>query len=373
MLKRLYVNGFRSLVNFDTTFDRMTLYLGRNGCGKSSVFDVLFKIRQFVSQDGTVGGCFPFRDFTVWEDNKSSHQEFELEVEGNGGLYFYRLAVEHSRERQLLRMAEERLTFDGKPLFEFSAETGEAQLYHDDFVAGPKYPFDWSRSGVGALQERRDSTRLTWFKRLLGRVIVVRPNPASMGAESREEVKSPSIDLRDFASWFRHLSQENQRQVFQLTEKMAGVLDGFDSFKLAEAGESRMLSVGFSHPSGRVSFLKFHDLSDGERVLIALYALLTCQPDEPSTLCIDEPENFLALPEIQPWLDELDESLQSGDRQALLISHHPKLINFLALDAGRWLHRDTGGPTRERRITAAEADTGLPVSELVARGWLVDE
>lgn len=374
MLKRIYVNAFRTLVNFEATCGRMGLYLGPNGGGKSSLFDALFRLREFATQGQLVSDCFPFEDVTSWVDGAECTQNFELEIEREGATYVYELAIEHVPERSWIRMGRESLTYDGDPLFQFTADTGNAQLYHDDHTKGPEYPFDWSRSGVGSLQERPDNTKLTWFKKRLQRVFVVRPNPAVMEAESRSEAESLTPDLSNFASWFRHLSQEYQGQVFRLTERMREVLPGFDSFKLGAAGEAKLLSLGFNTPSGSVAFHKLQDISDGQRVLVALYTLLHCLPDESMTLCVDEPENFLALPEIQPWLDELDERTDTGRCQALLISHHPKLINFLAGDAGVWLSREAGvGPTRSRKVTGDGDRSGLSISQLVERGWIVDD
>jgi predicted ATPase len=87
-----------------------------------------------------------------------------------------------------------------------------------------------------------------------------------------------------------------------------------------------------------------------------------------TTLCLDEPENFLALREVQPWLDALMSRTETNESQAVLVSHHPELINALAVGHGRWLDRTSGGPTRCQPIT--EDGSGLPISELVARGWL---
>ena len=374
MLKRLYVNGFRTLVNFDAEFGPMNLFLGPNGGGKSSVFDVLHKLRAYVAEGKAVEECFPFADFTDWAASERCDQVFELVIEGNGGVYCYKLTIEYTRDRRKpLRMGRESLTFDGEPLFGYEAEEGSAQLYHDDHTTGPEIPLDWTRSGVGFLHARPDNTKLTWFKERLGRVVVVRPNPAVMGAESREEEESLSPDLSNFASWYRYLSQEYQGQVFKLTTTLREVLPGYDSFRLAALGEAKVLSVGFRKPSGGVAFQKLDSLSDGQRVLIVLYSLLHCLPAESVTLCVDEPENFLALPEIQPWLDEVDEGALKGERQVLLISHHPKLINFLARDAGVWLSREAGvGPTRPQRLAAADDDSGLPLSQLVERGWILD-
>jgi predicted ATPase len=112
---------------------------------------------------------------------------------------------------------------------------------------------------------------------------------------------------------------------------------------------------------------RFDELSDGERVLLLLYTLLECAGPE-CTLCLDEPENFLALREIQPWLNVVIDRAQSQALQIVLISHHPELINALAVGTGRWLDRPSGGPTRSWEIT--DDGSGLAVADLVARGWL---
>jgi len=59
--------------------------------------------------------------------------------------------------------------------------------------------------------------------------------------------------------------------------------------------------------------------------------------------------------------------------QAILISHHPRLLNFLARDAGVWLSRDDGvGPTRVKPLAGTEDESGLAVSQLIERGWMVN-
>jgi hypothetical protein len=105
-----------------------------------------------------------------------------------------------------------------------------------------------------------------------------------------------------------------------------------------------------------------------------LYTLIYCTQSEDYTLCIDEPENFLALPEIQPWLLQLYDSCDEGKLQTLLISHHPVLINYLlASPIGYWFERQSNTPVRVKKISNKEADnSGLAISELIERGWLYD-
>lgn len=372
MIKRIYADNFRCLVNFEFSPGPVSLLLGPNGSGKSSVFDLLAKIQRFIDGEGKVTELFVGSDLCSRQKKKT--QTFELELEGNGGVYRYTLVVEHERERARARVLKELLSFEGSPLFEF--QEGKVQLYRDDGSQGPPYSFDWSQSGIAVVESRHDNTRLSWFKDCVRGFLIVRINPHLMTAESAGEAVRPQITMEDFASWYRYLSQEHQGKVFELTLELRGILDGFDSFKIRKAGEvHRIMEAVFSpeSSSGEPHYYRFDRLSDGQKALVALYTLLHCGLADDrrggGVLCIDEPENFLALPEIEPWFRSLSDRCVDTDRQALIISHHPKLINYLASSSGHWFDREAEGPVRVRPISD-EPESGLSVDELIARGWI---
>ncbi|MCP4362511.1 MAG: ATP-binding protein, partial [Chloroflexi bacterium] len=98
-----------------------------------------------------------------------------------------------------------------------------------------------------------------------------------------------------------------------------------------------------------------------------LYALIYFTQDENFTLCIDEPENFVSLPEIQPWLTALYDFCIDGELQSLIISHHPEYINSIADSVGLWFECKLDSPVR---VSPVANKDGLEISELVARGWL---
>lgn len=372
MLKRLYVDNFKCLVNFDLAFDSLNLFLGPNGAGKSTIFKVLQKIQELVNGEHKVTDLFKHSECTRWQT--SLIQSFELDVAGNGGLYKYELAIEHTEDGRLARIEHERLWFDNGPLLKF--EMGEVQLYRDNHSEGPKYPFDWSRSAVSSISPRKDNARLTWFREWWQRLIIVQINPILMLSDSQQEENQLSAHAENFASWYRHVSQD-QSQAIKITNTLGEVLDGFSHFKFEKiGGQTWGLKVIFSSTSldSRSGEFTFGELSDGQRVLITLHTLLSVVQGQSDgyTLCLDEPENFVALPEIQPWLVNLYDACNSTPEraQALLISHNPEIINYLlASPIGYWLERQNNGATRVNRIID-QSGAGLPPSELVARGWL---
>lgn len=78
------------------------------------------------------------------------------------------------------------------------------------------------------------------------------------------------------------------------------------------------------------------------------------------TVLIDEPDNYVGLPELQPWVLSLRELLDD-DRQAILINHHPEVLSSAGVKAGRYLWRDNH--TSPTRIGALNIPDGISPSE----------
>ena len=291
-----------------------------------------------------------------------------IEVQLGPATYGYSLVIEHDEDRRRAKVKSESLTMDGKKLFHF--QEGTAELYHDDFTPGPQYPFDWTQSGVGVLQPRPDNKKLTRFRHEMQKIIIVGLQPAMMTSESREETATLSRNMENFVSWYRYLSQEHQGAMLAIFPELKRVLPGFSACNLKEAGEARVLKVLFERPggSGRPIPYDFNALSEGQRMLIALYSLLFGLKDEGVSLFLDEPDNFVALREIQPWLMALTDFAGEGIEQAVLISHHPDIINYLASSSGRWFERESNVPARVSDKPKALVE-GLTMAETVARGW----
>lgn len=366
MLKRLYANNYRCLVNFEINFDELTLLVGPNGGGKSTLFDLLYKIRHLIVDNVKVGEVFSPEDLTAWVNK--SEQSFELDVQGEDGLFSYKLVISHNPDIKKQRVEFEHLLLDGKPLFEF--KQGEVKLYRDDHKPGPEYSFDWSVSALATIVPRPDNKKLTWFKEWIQMMFIVSLQPKSMTSETAEESNWLNRDGTNFASWYRYISQEHQDKIFKLTKQLRDTIPGFHAFKLEQAGKHRILKVGFSSEDRNAPkhYFDFEQLSDGQRVMIVLYSLLLGLQDMGHTVFIDEPENYVSLPEIQPWLMELNDVCGDGFPQAVLISHHPELIDYFGPESGKWLERDPLGPTRIKKLPE-KIEKGLKLSEQIARGW----
>ncbi|MCH8044775.1 MAG: AAA family ATPase [Planctomycetes bacterium] len=367
MLERLYVTNYRCLVNFEFKPNSKQLLIGNNGSGKTTVLDVLALLRDFAGRgldcEDRLGG----RTRTIWQD--VAEQRFALDVRGNGGLYKYQLDINEWGSPSRPRVDHEWLEYDGKPLFRFG--DGEIEIYDEDQKGNSKgrFPCDWHRSGLASIIARPDNKKLTWFKQWLNRLVQVKINPWAMSARSEREAREPAYDLSNFADWYRHLKLESGREVFQAIEDLREVIPGLESLDAKEAGlDVRVIQATIRSRHDKPETLSFDELSEGQRVLIALYLLLHCALVDEATLLIDEPDNFIALAEIQPWLMKLLDRVDEQNAQVILVSHHPELLNQLAAQGGLLLDRPNGAETRIKPFAPPD-DTGLTPAEIVALGW----
>lgn len=370
MLNHIYIDNYKSFVNFECKPQSLHLLFGENGTGKSTVYDVLESIQQFVVKGHKAIVQFPTTTLTAWE--RRNEQSFELGFLGNGGTYSYRLVIDHDRTGSRNRIKEEILKFDNQPLYLYDGN--DAHLFRDDFSAGPVFPYDWSRSHLSTIPERSDNQRLTWFRDRLQRIYFFSPDPLRMYSRSEFELERPDRQLHSIVAWLRHLSQESVDSLTGLRDRLReDVIEGLANMKLEKVSDkTRILRFDFDFGTELDSqqfSLELEQLSEGQRNLVALFAILYSNViAADTTVCIDEPDNFVALRELQPWLIQLRDNVYDNQSQCLLISHHPEIINYLAAHHGLVFFRHDTGPSRVKEFEWAEDDVISP-AELVARGW----
>jgi len=369
MITRVYIDNFRCFTNFEVRPDRVNLLIGKNGAGKSTFIEVLHSLVELAVMGDAAEEAFPSNRLTRWDSRLV--QQIEIDISGNGGKYQYILQVLHDPIQQTVMLKREQVKFDSKVLFLYENEI--VQLHNNEGKFGTQFPFRGTRSFLSQLEPRPENTLLQWFINSLGQVWLLKIDPTNIDSESLRESDSLDSDGSNFAAWYRHLSQERAEDLPVLFKQLAEVLSGFRALKTistGKRGQRRELVASFSFSDGQPRHyeIDFDDLSDGERDTIILYCILLDPLGKNRTLLLDEPENYVGLQLIQPWLVELADSIED-EGQLFLVSHHPEVIDYLASHQSLLFERSGGGPTRVRK-DPFDRDEGLKASELVARGLL---
>ena len=369
MITRLYANNFRCLVAFKTEFESFGVLCGPNGAGKSSVFDAVRLIRNLATGDGILGSegewDVPRLEFTNWLGD-STTQEFELGVATEGHDFEYVIHLEQRGEQEKPRFIKERATCDGKNLFERDLEGVRFQKA-DGTQTG--FPLDWRQAALAVIQPKGSLRELAILQEAIAKLVILRPNPRGMEQESKSEAKRPDLYLANLTSWYRSLSQDLD-WTLALRNLLQNVWPDLKSMRLRDVGlNAKVLQFRFDGSiSDDEGGLFFKQLSDGEKALVGLYMLRAAlATGSVQTILIDEPDNYVGLPELQPWVLSLRELLDEH-HQTIIISHHPEILNGAGTGYGRYLWRDYhASPTRIGPLNIPE---GMAPGEAIARGWI---
>jgi predicted ATPase len=362
MLKRIYIDNFRCFVNFEYKPERKQLLLGANGSGKSSLLDAILFVKWFIE-----GGESRFTQSTRtrWQDRPV--QVFEIEALLDEKVFEYRLEIRFAQESKLPSISLERLTVSSIPVFEFV--NSEIRFFPNEGTNATVLPWE-SRQSALRLAEASNlnvGCFLAWIRTL--HCFQIDPYPGEMDETADGEDEMPEYDLSNLTPWYRHLLQEEPENNARFLAELKEVLDGFQSLWMTTVGDGvKNLRVQFAGQQKEGTKYSISELSEGQRMLIGLYMVLHFVVAKGHTVIIDEPDNFVSVREIQPWLLAAEEAVENSRGQLILISHHPEILNLWSQEHGIRFFREEGGHARTEKFKT-DYDGVLQPSEVIARGW----
>lgn len=359
MITRLYVNNFRSLVAFEIHFDSINVLCGYNGTGKSSVFDAIQFIASlasgncfFGSEPDDYGRNISKLDFTNWM--QSSTQEFEIDLIYKTFSFKYIIHLEQE-ENFIPRVKKELAICNGKELYTRDLDG----VHFDNGRSG--FPLDWHQAALASIQPVPERKEIELLQKAFSELLILRPDIHAFLLESKMESQKLNLSMNNFTSWYRYLYQ-NQEFSVALRDSLKAVWEDLKFLDLENAGMSvKILKLRFE----KADFL-FNQLSDGEKMLVCLYALQTALDlGFVNTVFIDEPDNFLSLQELQPWFLSMSE-LADENHQIIFISHSGEILN---LNAAKKLYFSRDSHSSPSRVGELKVLNGMLPSEIIARGW----
>jgi len=362
MLTRVYIDNFRCFVNFEYKPERKQLLLGANGSGKSSLLDALRYVKSFVAGDEN-----RFTQSTRTRSQARPLEVIEIDALLERQEYRYRLEIQFDAETRQQSVNLERLEVAGVTSFELSNR--QLRFFLDGGTEQTAAPPDNTRSALhlSRLSNQHVSRFMRWLDSVYCFQIDAYFDAMDDSADSAED--HPDFEMANLAGWYRYLLKTLPAENARFLGAMKDVFDGFQELRFYSSGGGvEQLRIVFSDPARQRVNYSLSELSDGQRYLLALYMILHFLIAKGHTVFIDEPDNFIALREIQPWLKEAEDAIEDHGGQLILISHHPEILNQWATRHGlRFFREDNGHVRTEKFKTDPQGD--LQPSELIARGW----
>lgn len=368
MLRTLRADNFKCLDGFELKLDGHALLMGLNGSGKSTVVELLDRLRRFWVAGDKTTDCFPASTRTRW--GSQWPQAFEIDLETDGHPLHLRVELGSPDKGQPVRIVEEDI--DGVDIS--VRRRGEAPIeFGPGPIAGQQFLVPDELSVLPLLFGKLvHLPGAAWAINDAGSFLPFRIEPVTMETMARAPSAVLRFDGRNFSSWLLSQARYFPDSLRAIERRAADVLPGFGRFEfVAEGDQFRLITHWWptappgSGPNGATRSYDLGELSDGQRLILVLSALVEIAGHRELVLILDEPDNYVALQEIQPLLLSL---MDIPTVQLIVVSHHPEIIDLMAKDYGYVLAREGDlGPVRVKRWQAPHG-TMLPASELVARG-----
>jgi energy-coupling factor transporter ATP-binding protein EcfA2 len=351
----------------DEYYKHFLLSVGKNGAGKTAIAEIL-QIFQRIGRGQA--NLLPLREDNVEISPIISKESFsfgndkvplqlEIEAEISGHLYFYKIVVDLPAGFSYLRVKEEILSIDGSQQFEREV----ADIHFSQRQQTP-FNFDWHSIYFPAFQakEKERNNLVEQFKHWLKRMLIISPVPRNMDAALRHKASYLQPDCSNIAEWYADLLERNPDAYGDVKSNYLKIaFPDFDGlrFEQNEFG-IRYLKAYFSQ-EGKKTAIQFDKLADGEKcVILAALVLAASQADNGPILCFwDEPDNFLALSEIEHFISILKKRfLQKG--QIIMSSHNPEtIVRFSEDNTYIFFRNDHVSPTRIKTISQWRKDANF--------------
>jgi len=325
MLKRVYVDNFKCLLNFELNLESENIFVGESGSGKSTVLEVLSKLQKFIVSGEKINNIFNQKYLTRWQ-NKNV-QSFEISTIIDGEMYNYALELYHDLDKKISRINKESLFLNNNILFNFSVElnnsylTYNAYMYNDSLDNKQSLFCGLDHSGLSIVPEMYNNKKLIRFKEYLSTWQVVKINIDTISSESSRECSALNYDTSNYFSWLRYLSQSENRSGFRKLENtLPEIIKGFEIFNFPSSGDVKIFELDFEN---KIRY-RFDELSDGQKYIIILYTLMYCSAPN-SIICIDGPDNYIVYDELKSFIHSLHDRCKEKNIQVILVPSGGKI------------------------------------------------
>ncbi len=301
-IKRLYINNYKSLVNFELVEPNpFSVFVGPNAAGKSNVFEAfefLSYSSDFVRGNDIFGGANNYLNKNLQSTYKNIiGQQFEIDVK---------------LDAEFLNTKDE---------IELRANIKYLQLEDGIIPASGTSRHHWADDYKEWIQqvEQKENTYINKFSRIFIK------NSQLVKSQIKSSLKL-SLDCSNLESvLYRILQDEIKRD--EITEWMESLIPGLEKVEVAKSDLSgdyflRIFEKHLPDPIGK------NLISDGTYNILALLTAVY-QSDEPQFLCIEEPENGLTPYVLRSLVNFFRTVCEEKGHYIWLNTHSPTIVNEL--------------------------------------------
>ena len=354
MIKTFNVDNFKSLNNLSINLQPMTVIVGNNATGKSSILQAIDFVCGCVNDDFSV--LLERRGWTV--DNIRSKfirsgtarisfgVEVVLEEPVNTTLKWGMVLQPNVAKNQLHLVSEEIVDLDTKEtLVQYKASAG-------GWIKGDKGELSIMPNFVITSSCLKVIQHLHGVDSRLNRLVDFFDNsesfemlaPDNMRLSSRDIVKNIGETGKNLPSFIRQMSAEQKNNFMSKLKRIMGARISDVSASVKGKPGWTLINVKEHYDTGDVEFSS-KEISDGILRVLAFIAISEIEPAN-AIFLLDEVENGINSDYAEAMIDVLSEIYEESRHQLVLTTHSTVFLDYVKPEQIVLLYRDQNGSTR---------------------------
>jgi len=365
-----------------------TVVIGKNGVGKSTLFDAFGFVADCLSAD--VETACDMKQRGGFDRLRSMGQDDAIRFE----IYYrespkerpitYELAIsldESGRpfvESEVLKQRR-KLQKYGRPFPFLRLDHGKGTVWageeavevegEEDRAQTPVELTDIRQLGIATLGTLKEHPRIKRFRDFLkGWYLSYFYPDAARSLPSAGPQRHLNIHGDNIGNVVQFMEREHKARFKSILQRIAAKIPGIDTIDTLETADKRVLLRFNDGAFGDPFFAQ--QMSDGTLKVFA-YLLLLEDPDPPPFICIEEPENGLYHKLLEALAQEfrLHATGKKNSPQIFVTTHQPYFVDALAPEEVWLLEKGADGYSVIRRVSELEivknlVDEGLPLGGL---------
>lgn len=337
MIKKIKVNNFKSLVDFEISLSEFNCLVGLNGSGKSTVLQFLDFLSQLMI--GDVGGWLEARQWKAADLNskitKKSNIDFDVTVQINRSIVVW----SGSFNRTSLSCTQESIHVDGK-LF-LNLEDGKFTIRDKSYNIFLKY----QGSLLSSLIIKEPDNILTILKNIISDIRSLELlSPELLRSKTRTSDGRLGIGGEKLSALIHESGSEVKNH---LVANLKGIYPQLEDIKTKSIRSGwKQLEIIESYDNKKINSVARH-INDG---MLRLMAVLLQMETDQSFLLFDEIENGIN-PELIEYLVDM---LVKCDNQVMVTTHSPMILNYLEDEVAKkgiiYLYKNNKGATQSIKL-----------------------
>ena len=359
----------------------MTAVIGRNGAGKSVLFDAFGfladALKLGVEEACDTRGRGGFEKLRTQGETGPVEFEVYYREHGNARPITYEIAIEADESgrpyvsRERLRQRRRNQSRDRPSSFLWLKDgrgvawKGEEEATEQDQAEHIELE-DRHRLGIATLGALKQHPRISAFRRFIEGWYFSYFTPA--GPERHLNTQGDNL-----GNVVQFMEREQPERFGAILQQIAGRIPGIDRIDTERTNDGRLL-LRFHDSSFRDPFYA-EQVSDGTLKVFA-YLLLLEDPEPAPFLCIEEPENRLYHKLLETLANEFREhATGSKGSQVFVTTHQPYFVDALSPEEVWILEKGEDGFSKIRRASDAQivnnmVEEGLPLGGLWVSEYL---